>query len=202
MRGSGPILTAESLLLPSNLVHSTTHPISSIRPEPPRLTQGSTPWFAGQIESDPNNRFRETSLYHRGHGTAGYAATPLRLPASVHARRSPLAAARPCRLPSRARIPTACLGSPPHHGCPAPLPSLGPGPLQFWVRCSSSAPPRSDDRCANPRNLFRPFHAPHPSKNAQIEYIYKNIIKNIYISKFYNKIYISKNQNIYFKKSY
>ncbi len=30
---------------------------------------------------------------------------------------------------------------------------------------------------------------PHPSKNAQIEYIYKNIIKK-YISKFYNNIYI------------
>jgi hypothetical protein len=28
-----------------------------------------------------------------------------------------------------------------------------------------------------PRNLFWAFHAPHPSKNAQIEYIYKYIIK-------------------------
>jgi hypothetical protein len=37
--------------------------------------------------------------------------------------------------------------------------------------------PWDDDRCANPRIIFRPFHAPHPSKNAQIEYIYKNIIK-------------------------
>ena len=26
-----------------------------------------------------------------------------------------------------------------------------------------------DDRCANPRNLFRPFHAPHPSKIAEID---------------------------------
>ncbi len=36
-----------------------------------------------------------------------------------------------------------------------------------------------DDRCANPRIYFRSLHAPHPSKNAQIEYIYKNRIKNI-----------------------
>ncbi len=58
----------------------------------------------------------------------------------------------------------------------------------------------ADDRCANPRNLFWAFHAPHPSKNAQIEYIYKNIIKkyifqNFTINYIFQKIkiFISKN---------
>jgi hypothetical protein len=47
-----------------------------------------------------------------------------------------------------------------------------------------------DDRCANPRNLFRPFHAPHPSKNTKIEFIYKNIIKKYIFQKYSINIYI------------
>jgi hypothetical protein len=57
-----------------------------------------------------------------------------------------------------------------------------------------------DDRCANPRNLFWAFHAPCPSKNAQIEYIYKNITKKYIFQNFTIKyifqkikIFISKN---------
>jgi hypothetical protein len=46
-----------------------------------------------------------------------------------------------------------------------------------------------DDRCVNPRIIFTAFHAPHPSKNAQIEYIYKNIIKK-YIFQNFTIIYI------------
>jgi hypothetical protein len=98
------------------------------------------------------------------------------------------------------------------------LPKAGqrPGPwcLEDHDRCNitgkgSSGQPehilhqtRRDDRCHIPRNLFWPFHAPHPSKIAQIEYIYKNII-NIYIfQKFTNfktniRIFINYNYTIY-----
>ena len=31
-----------------------------------------------------------------------------------------------------------------------------------YVKQRSEDPTYNDDRCANPRNLFRPFHAPHP----------------------------------------
>ncbi len=34
-----------------------------------------------------------------------------------------------------------------------------------------------DDRCANPRILFRSFHAPHPSKNTKNWRYTKNVIK-------------------------
>ncbi len=37
-----------------------------------------------------------------------------------------------------------------------------------------------DDRCANPRNLFRPFHAPYPSKIPEIEDTQKIVINYIY----------------------
>ena len=40
-----------------------------------------------------------------------------------------------------------------------------------------------DDRCANPRNLFRPFHAPHPSKIPPNWRHTKKINKKINISK-------------------
>ncbi len=48
---------------------------------------------------------------------------------------------------------------------------------------------RSDDRCANPRNLFRPFHAPHPSKIAEIEDTQKNVIKKYIFQIFTKNIY-------------
>jgi hypothetical protein len=59
-----------------------------------------------------------------------------------------------------------------------------------------------DDKCANPRNLFWAFHAPHPSKNAQIEYIYKNIIKKYIFQNFTNfkiniRIFITYNYTFY-----
>ncbi len=53
----------------------------------------------------------------------------------------------------------------------------------------------SDDRCANPRNLFWAFHAPYPSKIAQIGDTQKNYKKKLYFSKFY-KNYIFQKINI------
>jgi hypothetical protein len=42
----------------------------------------------------------------------------------------------------------------------------------------------TDDRCHNPRNLFRSFHAPHPSKIAEIEDTQKNVIKKYIFQNF------------------
>ena len=45
-----------------------------------------------------------------------------------------------------------------------------------------------DDRCVNPRNLFWPFHAPHPSKILKIEDTEKNVIKK-YIFQILQKLW-------------
>ncbi len=45
------------------------------------------------------------------------------------------------------------------------------GCCNWMAICHSTVYPWFDDKCLNPRDIFRPFHAPHPSKNTKIEYI-------------------------------
>ena len=78
--------------------------------------------------------------------------------------------------------------------------SFHPLPTQH---CRAKASwPFADDRCAIPLNLFRPFHAPHPSKITKNEDTEKNAIKKYLFPNFTNfkiniRIFINYNYTFY-----